>query len=177
MAPEAPGSLVVLDLSVSDEEGWTAVVDRFDPVENGDQWLRVSWSAQHCTGDWQPVAGGVVCALVPPGTFRHETLQADELDDGTGRLQWRDKAPGEGLMLVVVLPESWIVQDASRPPVDAKPFRNRFAAYWLLDGRDLVWWRVTRLEGQGDAELGAIVRQYRAALLDTPSPVFVEDPP
>lgn len=147
MSPEAPGSLVVLVLSVDELGNWSGEIDRFDPVE-AKQWLRVSWSAAACTGNRRPAGGGVVCVTVPESGYRRERYPVNGLTAGAGRLQWRDKAPGEGLMLVIVLPIGWVIpsaHDASRSPVDVKAFHGRFAAYWMLDGRDAVWWNVSEV--------------------------------
>jgi hypothetical protein len=150
MSPEGPGSLVVLDLSVDGQGNWSGEIDRFDPL-GATQWLRVSWSAVSCTGNRVPAGGGVVCVTVPEVGYRRERYPVDGLTAGAGRLHWRDKAPGEGLMLVIVLPIGWIIpsaRDASRPPVDVKIFCGRFAAYWMMhDGRDFVWWNVSEATG------------------------------
>ncbi len=181
MSPEAPGSLVVLSLEKSVDGAWSADVDRWDPAPGAGDLLRASWSAVECTGLQQTVGGGVVCATVPRGSqFQHKQQRAEQLEVDPGRLIWRDAAPGEGLMLVAVLPAGWVIStpaDASSAPVDAKVFQSRFAVYWMLTGRDPVWFRVTNFSNdQEEYRLGNKVRQFRAALLDSPRamPVFVE---
>lgn len=185
MAPEGPGSLVVLDLLIDEQGDWAADVDRLDPEQSG-EWLRVSWTAKSCTGPRQSVGGGVVCAVVPMGYKRENYLTDEQLKVGTQRLLWRDKAPGgEGLMLVVVLPQGWVINqptDASLPPVDVKRFgdNNRFAAYWILGNADrdredkaqrvAVWWYVTRLEDTQEAEIAAVVNRMRDKLADLSTP-------
>jgi hypothetical protein len=173
MSPEAPGSLVVLTLSTDSYGAWSAEVDRCDPPPGATTWLSASWSGMDCTGLQQSVGGGVVCATIPTD-FQRKAQRAEGLEADSNRLIWRDAAPGEGLMLVTVLPAGWIINepnDASRPPVAVKIFQRRFAVYWMLAGRDQVWWRVTRLDnGDGGMDLKNAVRTFRAALLDLPQP-------
>lgn len=183
MTPEAPGSLVVLNVRVDATGGWTAQVDRVDPVGEPSAWLRVTWSAQGCTGDWQPVGDGVVCVITPSGvppSYKRRTYSVGGLEAGSDRLMWRDASPGEGLMLVVLLPHGCVVSDpgqTSRPPVDAKTFRERFCMYWLLTHEEpQVWWRVSKTN-VAEAGIGGAIRAFRGMLLDTQisaMPVVVE---
>jgi hypothetical protein len=177
VSPEAPGSLVVLTLSTDSDGAWFAEVDRCDPQPEATSWLSASWSEVDCRGLRQPVGGGVVCATIP-ADFERKVYRAEGLEADMDRLMWRDAAPGEGLMLVAVLPTGWIVcapNDASRPPVDVKVFKGRFAAYWMLSGRDQIWWRVTRLADRDEERnLRRAVRAFRGVLLDLPQPSPVQ---
>jgi hypothetical protein len=69
----------------------------------------------------------------------------------------------------------------SKGPVDAKVFRERFAAYWLLEGRDSIWWRVAPVGSvENPNSVRKAVTAFRAALLDGrhfPKPVELTDPP
>lgn len=77
MAPEAPGSLVVLDLALSDNQ-WTAHVETLIP-RAATEWLYVSWSADPCPEEFIAMISGCICVQVPNG-YQHLTYTA-ALDD------------------------------------------------------------------------------------------------
>ncbi|MDT0353875.1 hypothetical protein [Pseudonocardia charpentierae] len=173
MSPEAPGSLVVPTLLNRPDGHWYAEVDRLDPNPGADSWLRVSWSAATCTGQQLGIGGSIVCAVVPTG-FQRSKYPANQLDFAANHLQWRDAAPSEGLMLVVALPEDWVIDSpaaASPSPVDAKVIKGRFATYWMLAGRGRVTFKVSHLQAEAIADF---MERFRTNLLDLPRPSPVE---
>jgi len=146
MAPEAPGNLVVLDVT-TDANGFACRVERYDPIGNPIRFLRVSWNAIARPGGYEAVGDGAAYVEVPPG-FEHRTYEARP-DSAGSSLVWVDKVFGDGLMLIVVLPYGYALpsfHDAHPPPVAAKPHQGRMAIYWLHKDRTRTTWRIEAVE-------------------------------
>lgn len=177
IAPEAAGSLVVLDVRAEDRL-LDFVVHRWDPgPESQPGQLFVLWQARSCPTGFTEVANGVVCVAAPP-TYEpsiYEAIPRASLDPLV--LTWNDAdLTGGGLMLVAALPEGFgFVEavDGTPDPQEAKPFDGRMAVFWRLSGRRIdVRWRISPLEGDdlhaSSAELNERLR---------PPAVPIEDPP
>src|SRR4051794_38255530 len=107
MAPEAPPSLLVLDVHETDG-GLEYAVERWDPADDAAKSLLVLWNASACPEGYRPVGGGVVCVASPPGfTARsYAAWPRARLDPLV--LSWRDHARDDVLMLVVTLPVGYV---------------------------------------------------------------------
>jgi hypothetical protein len=148
MAPEAPGNLVVLDVT-TDAGGFVCRVERYDPIGKPIRFLRVSWNAIARPGGYESVAGGAAYVEVPPG-FKHSTYDARP-DLAGSSLVWLDKVFGDGLMLIVILPYGYALPsfyDAHPPPVAAKPHEGRMAIYWLHKKRTRTTCRMEVVEAK-----------------------------
>jgi hypothetical protein len=145
MAPESPGNLVALNVT-TDPNGFVCQVERYDPVASND-FLRVSWNAIVRPPGYEPVAGGAAYVDVPRG-FDHRVYEARP--DVVGpRLAWIDKAYGDGLMLIVILPYGYAVTrflDADPPPVSAKLHDGRMVIYWLHKERTRTTWHMDAVD-------------------------------
>ena len=178
MAPEAPANLVVLDVCEADN-GFAFDVSRWDFEGGG--WLWVLWSADTCPEEWLPAAGGAVCVAAPPEVRRAEYRAVPRAVRDPRRLLWTDFAePPLGLMLVVLLPEGYILDDQlpnDPTPIEAKVFNGRMALHWRLvpasRGRVEAAWTIRRMpEGQSlrDACVEVNERSLASALPDLPPP-------
>jgi hypothetical protein len=178
IAPEAPGSLVVLNVRAEDGLLDFAVY-RWDPGPQAQPGqLFVLWRAKSCPTGYKEVANGVVCVAAPP-TYEQREYEAwprATLDPLV--LSWEDAdTTGGGLMLVAALPEGYAFAgavDGAPDPVEAKPFDGRMAVFWRLSGmRVHVSWRISPLAGRD-------LRAYSAEInerLRPPSGDAIEDPP
>ena len=169
MAPEVPGSLVILDLELKDSEV-KCQVDRYDPTNKAIEPLKVSWNATECPPGYVSAGGGVVFVRRPPG-YEHRTYPAkpDVLRD---RFSWIDKVGGDPpeLMLVIVLPTGYAlpsVDEASPLPTVSKVFNSRMALYWSIAGKTVrraeFSWRMERAETAEMINRSAVLNEETAA--------------
>jgi hypothetical protein len=136
MTPEAPGNLVVLDLSLRDGE-LTGNIERVSPPQEGPSQgaLRVRFDARTKEPGFYSVGAGVAWVSQPTG-YVHSTREPAGLIPSAGDLKfyYNHVAYGEGLMVVLVLPKGYTLADSSPPPRGAKEFRGRIAVYLKPSG-------------------------------------------
>ena len=150
MTPEAPGNLVVIDVS-EDEDGFRYTVERWDPTPDSRHFLWTLWAAEGgCPPGFVPAAGGAVCVAADPGYLHARYSARPRVRKDRRALSWADVAEGVGIMVVAVLPAGWVYEDGSLPPREAKPFDGRMALYWRSGGghaRELrLTWTVNRFK-------------------------------
>jgi hypothetical protein len=174
MTPEAPGNLVVIDVS-EDDDGFRYTVERWDPTPESRYFLWTLWAAEgDCPAGFVSAAGGAVCVAADPG-YAHARYGARPRVRRDPRvLSWADVAEGSGIMIVAVMPAGWVYDGGSVAPVEAKPFKGRMALYWRSGGgpspQVRLEWTVKPLEGT--------VRDACAELNDSLAEApLVSDPP
>jgi hypothetical protein len=159
MAPEAPGNLIVLDLSFR-EETVVSKVEQIVPPQKGPvmEWLRVRFHEAPEPGFYS-VGNGVALARAPK-RFRHSKAAEEVEIPTTGNLRycWTNAAQGDGLMLVLVLPAGYTLDlDVCQPlPRSAKEFHGRLAVYFKPEGGHgqsvSVAWGIQKLQGEPKIE-------------------------
>lgn len=147
MAPEQPAWLRVYDFHGTSDP--PATLYYFEPSP-GRSALRIRWEATHTPEDFVPVAGGVVHAS-DDGTAILPQMGVTPEHVGGGlnvsRFRWREGSHGlTNSMLVLVLPRGHVLRNASIPPLRAKLWQGRLAAYWIVGqghlrdgGYEIVW--------------------------------------
>src|SRR6266853_1266106 len=122
MPPEIAGNIVVLDLYYEDAK-LMAKRERVDPgASNPPMQTKVSWYATVPPPGYFPIGEGVAHVRTVYGSERHQTIKettVDQLDptifsspDGHS-FEYRDVVEGDGFMLIVVLPDSYTLSDAT----------------------------------------------------------------
>lgn len=159
MAPEAPGNLILLDL-VFRRETLVSKVEQIVPPQKGavTEWLRVRFHEAPEPG-FYAVDDGVAFASAPKHFKHSKAAEAVEIPT-TGNLRycWPNVAEGDGLMLVLVLPEGYTLDlDVCEPfPRSAKEFRGRLAVYFKPAGgygqSVTVAWGIKKLVGEVKTE-------------------------
>jgi hypothetical protein len=134
MTPEAPGNLVVIDVS-EDDDGFRYTVERWDPTAESRHFLWTLWAAEgDCPPGFVSAAGGAVCVAADPGYVHARYRARPRVRTDRRALSWADVAEGVGIMVVAVLPAGWVYDDGSLSPLEAKPFDGRMALYWRSGG-------------------------------------------
>jgi hypothetical protein len=170
VAPEAPGNLVVLDLSYDETDKLLMTVESVQPsqtgIENG--WLRVRFD-EAPGADFFPVGGGVAFVRMPK-EFEHdppgEKSKVSDLKETPTKYMYTHVAQGEGLQLILIMPEGYTLAEFVPTPYNAKEFQGRIAIYFRPQERygetAVVTWRLTRFRGDAGSEAqrlrGAFVR-------------------
>jgi hypothetical protein len=158
MAPEAPDNLVVLDISINQDDVFEFNVHRWDGANAK---LYVLWNAVTCPDGYQNVGEGVICVAAPPEYLHRHYMALPRLRLDPTLLSWRDSTSGV-LMLVAVFPVGY-VYGGSPPdapiPYEAKPLGERMAVYWNLSGEQGVetTWRIEPIKDRN-------LREYSATL-------------
>jgi hypothetical protein len=165
MAPEAPGNLVVIDLHFQDGElEGSAERVEYDPehtarIEEAGGWFYVLWNETPRGDDYVSLGGGVVHVKkdLPHGyrILPKEPIQLDSM--GNDRYAYRYPALGEGLMLVLMLPEGYTLADYRPTPRSAKVFqKGRLAVYWKPEAKYgthvKITWGIKKFDGDLRAE-------------------------
>jgi TIR domain-containing protein len=129
MPPEEPNGLVALSLELEDGN-LTCRGVRVFPKSNQ---LKVSWytAVSSPPDGYQPILDGVVFA------YSDSIRQISKVDRFCptrvgDHWDWRDQAAPQGLMIVLVLPPNHTLAAWDPPPIEAKKFITRVAAFWLL---------------------------------------------
>ncbi|MFL6313612.1 MAG: hypothetical protein ACJ71W_16050 [Terriglobales bacterium] len=134
MSPEAPGNLVILDLSYDEEKQILfttveeVVPDQGKPPEG---WLRVRFD--EAPGEkFEPVGGGVAHVRRPPGYEHGRPTEKSEVLSlpGTDRYIFSNVAQGDGLQLIAILPSGYTLSEFKPSPTNAKEFKGRIAVYF-----------------------------------------------
>lgn len=166
MSPESPGNIVVLETWRKGDQ-LLAKGRRL----TADQFMTVSWYSIRQPEGSHPLAGGVAYIYDDPtlqvrdiaearvphhlGGFYHPPDSGEQWDPNT--YYWRDKALGDGLMFILLLPEGWTLDRPDPLPREGKVHQGRIAVYWKPDGKfnaDVtIRWRLKPL--RGDAEMAA----------------------
>jgi hypothetical protein len=134
MSPEAPGNLIVLDLSYDERTQilFTTVEEVVPDQSNPPQsWLRVRFD--EAPGDkFEPVGGGVAHVRRPRGYEHGSPAQKSEVLTlpGTRRYMFPNVAQGDGLQLIAVLPPGYTLSEFKPAPTSAKEFKGRIAVYF-----------------------------------------------
>ena len=174
MTPEAPGNLVVIDVS-EDDDGFRYTVERWDPTPESRYFLWTLWAAEgECPAGFVSAAGGAVCVAADPGYAHARYGARPRVRRDPRALSWADVAEGSGIMVVAVLPAGWVYDDGSLAPVEAKPFKGRMALYWRRGSGPSpevrLDWTIKPLEGA--------LRDACAELNDSVSTaILMPDPP
>ena len=159
MTPEAPGNLIVLDLTFR-EDTLVSIVEQIVPPQKGPamEWLRVRFHEPPEPGFY--AVGDGVAFVSAPKRFKH-SRPAEEVDIPTiGNLRycWTNVAQGDGLMLVLVLPKGYSLDLSACDPLprSAKEFRGRIAVYFRPVGgygqSTTVAWGIKKLSGEPKTE-------------------------
>ncbi|MFN8483267.1 MAG: hypothetical protein U0768_09530 [Anaerolineae bacterium] len=160
MAPEAPGNLVVVDARFDEDGDLVGDVESVDisdvpraSIDAINSWLFVYWNNTPTGEDYIPVSGGVVFVEQPlPQGYRLVPASPFEpTHSGGGRYSYRYPALGEGLMFVLILPESYTLTNPRPTPRAAKLFKQRLAVYWKPSekyGKETkISWMLTKFHG------------------------------
>jgi len=161
MAPEAPGNLVVIDSRFKDGElaGYVERVDyppnQMTEIEAAGKWFWVLWNEQPKSPAYKALGGGAVYVNQDelPSGYKFTAKSPILLDSlGHDTYAMRDKALGEGIMLVLVLPEGYTIADSTPKPRSAKIVnKKRLATYWKppgIYGSEIeVTWQLRRFDG------------------------------
>lgn len=157
MAPEkVRGNLVVLDLDFRNSI-LECLVDRFDPVST-DEPLFVSWNAIECPPGFDSSGNGVIFVARPPG-YKRQSYRAKPDALGDHRYSWADKVYFDGIMIVLILPEGYVIRsiDSTTPsPTRMKMFGERLAWYWAIPNerdRAEVSWQINPINDLGITSL------------------------
>ena len=151
MAPEQPGSLVILDMrDPATAGGCTAY--RWIPRDASEE-LIVLWEASTaggCPPDFVEAVGDV-CVAAPPGFTEYRYT----LDPSGNPLvhSWRGQVNGTYLMLIAILPAAHAFAEPVRGsawPVKAKLVGDRMAVYWVFEGTGSTVEPVWRIHPVGD---------------------------
>jgi hypothetical protein len=129
MPPEEPNNLVALWLDVENGK----LVCRGERVFATRGKLKVSWytATKSTPENYTSIMGGVVFAY---SDSVKDIAQVDQFrPTKMGDLyRWRDQAPKNGLMIVLVLPEGQTLAKWNPQLEDAKRYEDRIAVYWLF---------------------------------------------
>jgi hypothetical protein len=133
MAPDAPGNLVVLDLSYDSKGRLLKTVEDVEPSQVGlaTGWLRVRFD--EAPGDkFYPVGKGVAYVRQPEGYDHGPPDKKSEVFTlpGARRYMFTNVAQGEGLQLILILPKGYTLSEFSPTPSNAKEFHHRIALYF-----------------------------------------------
>jgi hypothetical protein len=174
MSPEAPGNLVVLDLRFQNHD-LTGSIERISPPQEQliDGPLRVRFDTRTKEKGFEPVTGGVAWVSRPTGYVRTAREPVGTVPCAGGEdFYYNHVAYGEGLMLVLILPEGYTLADSHPVPRGAKQFNGRIATYFKPQGSfgddTRVTWRLRRF----DKDLKSEVERIHRRILDagkTPS--------
>lgn len=127
MPPEEPGKVVALDLSFHND----TLFANGEMVMPSDENLRVSWYAQNVPDNYAAICGGVAYAYQP--SIRHtQSLKDMRPTIIGGRCFWREPVRKDGLMFILILPESKTIVNPIPIPVESKPFNERISLFWLV---------------------------------------------
>jgi hypothetical protein len=172
MSSETPAAslfpLVVLDLFKRGND-WSATSVRWSPNSKATQRLRVHWQARDCVQGQISIAGGAVC-LDDPTNYDRLVQQVDSLEKERDRLYWVDTFGDAKTMLVAVLPPGWslaVPNAGESNPVDIKRYRDRIAAFWIVEPEGIAYWRVAPMlsvrQRDVPARLNAVVDEVQSA--------------
>jgi hypothetical protein len=129
MAPEGPAALVVLTLRFEGEQ-LKAVVEL---VERNYDRLYVSWHADTKPEGFFSVGEGTVYVQETTG-MRGPSYPVTLDVMGPSRYGWRWRQGNGSIMVVLVLPDSYILTDMQPWPTRAKAIQDkRLAAYWTFE--------------------------------------------
>ena len=163
MAPEVPPLLAVWDLEYQDGELRGAL--EYVEILAGQQRLRVIWSVEEQPEGYFPVGGGVAYVYRTESVVLMPVSRA-AIPEALGNSRYRlvqGLPPGEPwLMMIVILPLGYTLMDPQPLPARAKPFKNRLALYWILEGdkfgRTQVEWVLQEFRGDAATEAQLINR-------------------
>lgn len=191
MAPEAPGNLVVLDLSYDESSKLLMTVESVEPPQTGIEsgWLRVRFDEAPGAGFF-PVGGGAAFVRMPKG-FEHDPpggkSKVSDLRETPPKYMYTHVAQGEGLQLILIMPEGYTLSEFAPTPYNAKEFLGRITIYFRPEEKygetAVVTWRLARFKGDAGSEAqrlrGAIVRAANVsknlgAFVDREDPEFRE---
>lgn len=156
--------LEVLDLSIRDGKV-SCAVERYKLGEQSR--LVLSWNDTSASEGFQPIGNGVAFVRFPePIAAKPRFAVPDDL--GGGRLAWRDTAHEGSLIVIVVLPEDYVLRSVSETkptPIRFKIFSGRMAFYWDIGPQmtELTWAIAKRGNRNLEKLVGDLNRQVIAA--------------
>jgi len=166
MPPEIAGNIVVLDLYYEDAR-LMAKRERVDPGSSMPPiQTKVSWYATEPPPGYFSIGEGVAFVRTVHGSEPGKVINKADVDrldpvtfsspDGHS-FEYRDVVEGEGFMLIVVLPRSYTLSDATPKPIEPKIVKGRLAFYWMLypaNGKRIsAKWTMRPIEGDIESEL------------------------
>ncbi len=190
MAPEAPGNLVVLDLHYDQKNDLLKTVETVGPpqTELVTGWLRVRFDEAPDEG-FYPVGQGVA-HVRQPDRYEHDGPGKEERVltlPGVRRYRVTNVAQGDGLQLILILPQGYSLTEFSPAPSNAKEFAGRVAVYFRPKERygetAEVIWGLRTFQGSAESEAkrlrGRITKTGKlsrnaGALVDREDPDFKE---
>jgi len=189
VSPEAPGNLVVLDLTFRRGTLTSRVEQVVPPSTSASGFLRATFHEAAVVG-FDAVGRGVAFVRKPPD-FEHSLAEKATDIPSLGSLcyEWTNVALGDGLMLILVLPKGYTIELVSTDPLprSAKRFNKRLAVYFKPHGSHgdsvKVRWGLKQFAGELRSEAerirSEIVRRGDAPNnsgvdIDEPSSVMAE---
>jgi len=182
MSPEAPGNLVLLNLQFQDDE-LTGTVERISPPQEqfSQGRLRVRFDAPTKEQGFFPVGDGVSW-ISTPKDFVHQLPESLGTVPSPGdlRFYYNHVAYGEGLMLLLILPEGYTLADSDPVPRGAKLFHDRLVVYFKPAGNfgsdTRVTWALRKINRSRKEELERLhKRVLNEAKASSHSGVVVDD--
>ncbi len=159
MSPEAPGNLVVLNLSFQGDE-LTGTVERVSPSQEGlsQGALKVRFDARTNEQGFYSVGNGVAWVSQPTNYVQSPCERAGKIPSPGGlQFYYNHVAYGDGLMLILILPKGYTLSESDPVPRGVKEFRGRIALYFKPTGQfgdeTRVAWKLKKVEGSTKEEL------------------------
>jgi hypothetical protein len=178
------GTVEVLDLNIKDDGQVVSTTERFSLPLRGSI-PRVRFDAVKCPNKWLKMGDGLLCAEPHPG-WTKERAQTVLDRIGDGEFAYHDSAHPGGMILVLLLPNSWTisrVDDLDPKPFRAKQWKGRLAVLWNLSAEEAtVRWKQVKSTGPDLSEVVAslnrqgVVRPQQQGELQVEQPVEVEQP-
>lgn len=155
MSPEEPGNLVVANTWLDGDQLW-ATVER---VYSQKEFLVVSWYAR-LPPDGALAIGGGAAYVYDAQQLEVKGPVEVSVPGYAGDYFWRDKARGDGLMFIMLLPPGHTIVDPRPMLREAKRFEDRVAVYWKPDemfGADvLLRWQLAEIDDDVDSAVKMI---------------------